>query len=199
MTLVLRLNFPELAVDLVGRILRPDPLHDADGFDDLAVAHRDVGMVEQFEVRQQPARSDAEHEAAAAHVVELRHLGGDHARIVVGNADHAGAEAQIFRPRHQSGHEHHRRGDRFGGRRKMLAEPQFLEAEPVGQQRFLGVFFQGFGEGAVRRMHRHHEKAETHVSPDCPARLNVFAARRQAFRRSDDGTGTRAGSSVRRA
>jgi hypothetical protein len=24
-------------------------------------------------------------------------------------------------------------------------------------------------------MHRHHEKAETHVSPDNPSRLNVFS------------------------
>ena len=162
---VLQAKLPELAVEFVRRILRPDHLHDLDRFDDLAVAHADVVVTKQLEVRQQAARSDAELEPAAAHVIELRHFGGDDDRIVIGNADDAGAEAQVLGLRYEAGHEHQRRRDRLAGRRKMLAEPQLLEAEPVGQQRFLGVLGKRLGKRAGRRVHRHHEKSETHISP----------------------------------
>jgi hypothetical protein len=161
----LQADLPELAVDFVGRILRPDPPHDVDCLHDLAIAHAGVGMAEQLKVRQKSARSDAEHEAAAAHVIELRHLGRDHDRIVIGNADHAGAEAQILGPRHQARHEHQRRRDRLARCRKVLAEPQFLKAKPIGQQRFLGILGERVGERTRRRMHRHHEKSETHIPP----------------------------------
>ena len=39
----------------------------------------------------------------------------------------------------------------------MLAEPQFVETELVGVKRLLLVLGERIGEGAIRRMHRHHE------------------------------------------
>jgi len=104
-----------------------------------------------------PARSDAEMEAAAAHVIELRDLAGDDRRMVVRQIDDRGAERQVFGLRHQAGEEHQRRGERLGDRREMLAHPELVEAELVGEQRLGGVLGQRAGERTAGRMHRHHE------------------------------------------
>ena len=61
--------------------------------------------------------------------------------------------------------EHQRRGDRLGRGGEMLAQPQLVEAELVGEQRFFGVLFERAPERAIRRMHRHHEHSQTHSSP----------------------------------
>jgi hypothetical protein len=71
---------------------------------------------------------------AAAHVIELRHFGRHDDRVVVRQVDHGGAEAEVPRARQKARHEHQRRGDRLGRRGKMLAEPQLVEAELVGEQ-----------------------------------------------------------------
>ena len=55
----------------------------------------------------------------------------------------------------------------------MLADPQFVEAELVGQQRFLGVFVERAPQRAVRRMHRHHEHSKTHASSSARMTLGV--------------------------
>ena len=47
----------------------------------------------------------------------------------------------------------------------MLAEPQFVEAEPVGLERRLLVLGERVGEHASRRMHRHHEQSKAHSIP----------------------------------
>ena len=159
---VLELHRPELAFEIVGRILRPDALDHADQFHRFALAHLAVAVAEQLEVREQPADADPEHEAAAAHGVELRDFGRDLHRVMARQADHRGAEGEILGARQQARHEHQRRGDRLRGRGKMLAEPQFVETERVGVERLLLVLGQRIGERAVRRMHRHHEQAKTH-------------------------------------
>ena len=168
----LRLYAAELARKIVRRILRPDLLDHFDGFDELARAHAAVGIAEQLEVGQQPARTDAEHEAAAGHVIELRDFGRHLHRIVVRQTNHRGAEAQVLGARRKAGHEHQRRGDRLGGRGKMLADPQFVEAELIGVERLFLVFGQRIGERARRRMHRHHEYPKTHRAflPGCNRR-----------------------------
>ena len=76
--------------------MRPDFPHDADRFDHLAIAHGVVGLSEQFEIRKKSTGPDAEHETAAAHMIELRGFRGNHDRIVVGNADDAGAETRLL-------------------------------------------------------------------------------------------------------
>ncbi len=67
----------------------------------LRVAHLAVAVAEQFEVREQPADADPEHEAAAAHSVELRHFGRDLHRVMARQADHRGAESEILGARHR--------------------------------------------------------------------------------------------------
>jgi hypothetical protein len=141
----------------VRRILRPDALDHADRFHGFALAHLAVAVAEQLEVREQPADADPEHEAAAAHGVELRNFSPDLHRVMARQADHRGAEGEILGARQQARHEHQRRGDWLGGRRKMLAQPQFVEAERVGVERLLLVLGERIRERPVGRMHRHHE------------------------------------------
>jgi len=113
-------------------------------------------------------------------VIELRGLRGNHDRIVVGNADDAGAEAQIIGARQKRGHEHHGGGDRLAGRGKMLAQPQLGKAELVGEQRFFGVLGECFGKRPGRRMHRHHEKSEPHSPPNVPPPRSILSDSRTA-------------------
>ena len=111
---VLDANVPELALDVVGRILRPDLQHDLDRLEEHAATLGAIADLEQLVIGRQPARPDAEHETAAAHVIELRDFAGDDGRVVVRQVDDGGAERQILRLRDQAGEEHQRRGERFG-------------------------------------------------------------------------------------
>jgi hypothetical protein len=97
-----------------------------------------------------------------AHVIELRDFGRHFDRVMVRQADHGSAEGEILGARHEAGHEHQWRGNGLGGRGEMLAEPQFVEAEPVGIDRLLVVLGERVGERTSRRMHRHHEQSEAH-------------------------------------
>ena len=158
---LLDLHVPEFALDVVGRILRPDAQDHVDRFHEGALARRRVDL-EQLEVGGEPAGADAEQEAAAAHVIELRGLAGDDRRVMVRQVDDGGAEGEVLGLRHEAGEEHQRRGERLGGGGEMLAHPELVIAELVGQDRLGGVLGQGVGERAAGRMHRHHEHPETH-------------------------------------
>ena len=98
------------------------------------------GLLEQLEVGDQPARPDPQHEAALAHVVELGGLGGDDRRMVNGHVDDGGAERDAaWCCVDEAGEEHQRRGERLGGGGEVLAQPELVEAELVGQHRLFGV------------------------------------------------------------
>jgi hypothetical protein len=47
----------------------------------------------------------------------------------------------------------------------MLAHPELVIAELVGQDRLGGVLGEGVGQRAAGRMHRHHENPKTHGIP----------------------------------
>ena len=89
-------DVPELAFEIVGRIVRPDVLDEGHGLGHHAVARMHVRVLEQLEVGGEPARSDTEHETALAHVIELGGLGGDDRRMVIGQVDHGGAERDVL-------------------------------------------------------------------------------------------------------
>ncbi len=177
---VLDRDIPELAFELIRRIVRPDVLDEGHRLGHHAVARMDVEVLEQLEVGHQPARPDPEHEAALAHVVELGGLGGDDRRVVIGQVDHRGPEREVAGVRHEAGEEHERRGDRLGGGGKMLAHPQLVEPESIGQQRLFGVLFERAPEQAVRRMDRHHEHSEAHAF--LPADPAAATMTRRAFK-----------------
>jgi hypothetical protein len=154
---VLDRDVPELAFEVVGRIVRPDVLDESHGLGHHAVARMPVRVLEQLEIGDEAARPDTKHEAALAHVVELGGFGGDDSGVMVGQVDDGGAEGDVLGACDQVREEHHRRGDRLGGGGEMLAQPQLVEAELLGQHRFLHVLVERAPERAVRRMDRHHE------------------------------------------
>ena len=77
------------------------------------------------------AGARTEHRPAVRHVVELHHALGDVERVVVREADDAGAESDAVRPLRRRGEEHLGRGDHLPARRVVLAAPELVEAEPV--------------------------------------------------------------------
>jgi hypothetical protein len=123
--------FQNSPFELVGRVVRPDVLDEGHRLGHHAVARMDVEVLEQLEVGHEPAGADAEHEAALAHVIELRRLRGDDGRMVIGQVDDGGAEDQVLGAGEQIGEEHQRGRDRLGAGREMLAQPQFVEAELI--------------------------------------------------------------------
>ncbi len=162
---VLDCDVPEFALEVVRRILRPDPLDHVDRFGHHTIARIVVRVFEQLEIGHQSARTDAHQKAAFAHVIELRALGRDDRRMMVRNVDDGGAEPDVLRAVQEVGEEHHRRRERLGGGGEMFAEPQLVVAELLGQQRLPGVLLDGAPHRPVRRMNRHHEHPKPHSGP----------------------------------
>ena len=84
-------DVPVLAGDAVGWIGGPDLVDHLDRLDHHLGAVL-VERLEQLEVRAKPARTDAHDVAAAAQVVEQRHVARDLCRVVLRQVDHAGRE-----------------------------------------------------------------------------------------------------------
>ena len=97
----------------------------------LAVALGHRIDAERMRVGSQRSGAGAEDGAAARHMVELHHALGDIVGVVIGQRDHAGAEADALGAFAGGGQEHFRRGDRLPARRVMLAAPEFVVAERV--------------------------------------------------------------------
>ncbi len=77
------------------------------------------------------ARPDAEHGAAARHVVELHEALGDHQRVVVGEARDPGAQHDVTRALGGGGDEDLGRGDQLPAGGVVLADPHLVVAEVV--------------------------------------------------------------------
>src|SRR3977135_2166280 len=102
---LLDLHVPEFALDVVGRVLRPDTQDHVDGFHEGALPRR-RGDVEHLEGGGKTDGTDAEQEAAAAHMVELRGFASDDGWMMVGQVDDGGAEGEVLGLRHETGEEH---------------------------------------------------------------------------------------------
>ena len=115
---VLDLHVPEFAFEIVGRILRPNPLDHVDVLDQHARLLRAVRRhPEQFRIGRQASGADPEDEASATHVIELRGLGRDMGGVPVWRVDDAGGEFEPLGAGQQVRHEHQRRRIRLGARR----------------------------------------------------------------------------------
>ena len=111
--------------------------------------------------------SDAHHHPAAGHVVELDHAVDDHQRVVIGQRDDAGAEADVTGALGGGGDEDLGRGDQFPAGRVMLADPGLVVAElvePFDQLEVAVDRQRGILADAVKRR---HEDAEVHASVGC--------------------------------
>ena len=82
-------------------------------------------------VRRQRAGAATQHGAAARHVVELHEAVRHHQRMMVRQAGHARAEANVARTLDQGADEHFRRGDGLPAGRMMLADPGLVVAELI--------------------------------------------------------------------
>ena len=120
-------------------------------------------------VGRQGAGTDAEHEPAPRHVVELHGPLGDHVRVVVGDADDARAELDVLGPLGRGGDEDLRAGDDLRAGRVVLADPRLVPAEPVEVLDQLEVAFDGERRVLAGLVERRHEDAEAesvgHRSP----------------------------------
>ena len=116
-----------------------------------------VEHLEQFEIRTEPAGAHAHDEAAAAQVIELGDVAGDHCGMVLRYVDDAGAELDRLGLRDQGCHELQRIGDRLRLRGIVLAYPCLREAEFLGEQDRFAIFFQDRGVITIGIVQRHHE------------------------------------------
>ena len=124
------------------------------------------------------AGADAHHGAAAGHVVELDHAVDGHQRVVVGQADDAGAEADVAGALGGGGDEDLGGGDQFPAGAVVLADPGFVVAELVEPFEQLEVAVhreRGVFPDAVEGR---HEDSEVHSS--VAGHLGLLPRRRAA-------------------
>ena len=126
-------------------------------------------------VMDQRPRADAEHGAAARHVVELGHARGQHEGVVVGQRDHAGAEPDVARPLGGGGDEHLGAGDDLEAAGMMLADPRLMVVQPVEVLDQLHVAFDGEGGVLVQRMEGRQENAGAQIAVGQGRPLGLWA------------------------
>ena len=154
-------DLPEFAVQIVGRLTRPDLQHHVDGFEEHRVAVA-VEVAEGLRVGQQAARTDAEDEAPIEHVIEHGDLCRDGSGMRVGHVHRAGAEADALGLGCQGRQEHRAGGDVLGGVGHMLAAQRLREAELIGQHEGFRVFPKALAPVLADGVDRHREKSELH-------------------------------------
>ena len=82
-------------------------------------------------IRDERAGADAEHDAAARHVVEQHHAVRHMQRVVVGEGRHAGAELDVLRAVRRDADEDLGRADDLPAGTVVLADPRLVEVEVV--------------------------------------------------------------------
>ena len=112
---------------------------------------------------------DAEHEAALGEVVEQHRPLGDHVRVVVRDADHAGAELDVLGALGRGGDEDLGRGDDLGSGGVVLADPGLVPAEGVEVLDQLQVALERQRRVLAGGVERRHEdpEAEPMVVREC--------------------------------
>ena len=114
-------------------------------------------------VMHQRARADAEHRAAARHVIELDHAVGEHEGVVIWQRHDAGAEADVAGALRRRGDEHLRAGDQLEPAGMMLADPGLVIIEPVEMLQQLEIPLDRQGRVLVVIVERRHEDAAPQV------------------------------------
>jgi hypothetical protein len=94
-------------------------------------------------------------------VIELRHGFGHHERMMIGQRFHPGAQPDVLRALRRGGNKDFRRSDDFKAAGMMLANPRFVEAEPVQERHELQIAFQRVSGIEIGGMERPHEHAKT--------------------------------------
>ena len=108
----------------------------------------------------QRTRTEAEHEPTAGEMVEEDGSLGDPQRVVIADADHAGAELDVARSFRRDRDEDLGRCDDLGTGRVVLADPRFVPAEAIEMLDQLEIPLERQRGVLSRRMKRRHENSE---------------------------------------
>src|SRR5205823_12426572 len=108
---------------------------------------------------------------ALREVVEHRDPVGGLGRVVVGDEEPAGADAHALGLQEGLGHQEIRGRVRLPGRRVVLADPRFAEAQLVGPAELLEIPAVAVVEAALRRVRGHREEAVVHGGASVGARM----------------------------
>ena len=127
--------------------------------------------------------ADPEHGPAAGHVVELDHAVGKHERVVVGQRDDPGAEADVAGALGRGGDEHLGTGDQLEPARMVLADPGFVIVQPVEMLQQLHVTMEGEGGVLLHAVERCEEDAAAQIIGHVAGSRNRFLCQHNAFRR----------------
>ncbi len=118
--------------------------------------------VEHRPVARQPARGDAEIEPALRHVVEHRDAVGEFGRVVIGQQEAAGGEADFLGLHQRLGDQQVGRRVRFPGCGVVLADPGLGKTELVGPAQGVEIPAMAVIKAALRRVRGHREQAVFH-------------------------------------
>jgi hypothetical protein len=105
-------------------------------------------------VRGEEARPGSKHDAAARHMVELDDAVGDHHRVVVGQRDDAGAEADVAGALGGEGDKDLGGRDDLEPGRMVLADPRLVKAKPVEPDHQLEIALEALGRVLLIGMKR---------------------------------------------
>ena len=111
----------------------------------------------------QRAGANAQHHPPPGHMVQLRHPVGDHKGMVIGQADHAGAQLDVLGAVGGHADKNLRRGDDFPAGAVVFPNPGFVKAQIVQPLHQLQVAFQRQGRVFARPVERAHKDAELHT------------------------------------
>ena len=118
---------------------------------------------EHIGIGRQSAGADAKHHAPSGQMVQQHHPVRYHVGMMVGEADHAGAEAEVAGALGGGGHENFRRGDSFPAGAVVFADPGFVKAQVVQPLQQFQIAFQGQGRVFAYSVERGHKNAEFHT------------------------------------
>ena len=137
-----------------------------DGFERLGHAAALVGGLQPDHVGiiDQRTRADAEHGAASGHVVELHHARGQRERMMVGQRDDTGAEADVTGALRGRGDEHLGAGNDLEPAGVVLADPGLVIVETVEVLEQLHVAIHRQRRVLIERVERGEEDAGAQVA-----------------------------------
>ncbi|MBA7712262.1 hypothetical protein ES703_121234 [subsurface metagenome] len=173
---------PELALVGPGRVLGP---HFQDDLQRLA---RHVAVlaghavdIEHRPVAGKPAGGDAKIQAAVGEMVEHSDAVGELRRVVIGQQESAGAEADVLGLQERLRQQQIRRRVRLPGRGVVLADPGFLITEFIQPAQDLQVPVVTLLQSALRRMRGHREISKFHGNFPLALLMGASCARKREY------------------